>query len=115
MIIDGLDNCNAFEIVARAGRRITPGKASGKFALVHAIAVASFGNSHSRIRKTSSHYGFFWNKISLKWKGDTRKYSLWIKTNSHYGVNEKIFYRITKLWDDNLFTEENYYYKNPVS
>lgn len=103
-ILEGLDYCNAFEIVARTGKRGT-----GKFAFLHAIAVATFGHSRSRIRKTSAHYGFFWNKINLRWRGTTHNYKLQIKTNSNYGHNTKIFYKITQLWDDELFMPAEYY------
>ncbi|HMC98538.1 MAG TPA: hypothetical protein VKH37_00245, partial [Ferruginibacter sp.] len=55
-IIEGLSNCKAFEVVARAGKVNT-----GKFALLHATALATFGPKKSRIRKSSAHYGWFWN------------------------------------------------------
>ena len=109
-IIGGLNNCNAFEIIARTGMK---GDATGKYALLHAIAVSCFGRSGGRIRKTSSYYGSFWrfwNRITLKWQGTAPDYSLWIKTCSFYGKEEQIFFRITKLWDDVLFTERGYYY-----
>lgn len=119
MIIGGLDNCHAYEIVARCGK-VNKGEKTGKYALLHAIAVASFGMG--KIRKTTGFFnkswwfGSFWNKINLKWMGTTHNYSLWIKTNSYYDKDEngkvqQIFYRITKLWDDDFFTEEGYYYK----
>jgi len=119
MIIGGLDNCHAYEIVARCGK-VNKEEKTGKFALLHAIAVASFGMG--KIRKTTGYFnkawwfGSFWNKINLKWKGTTHNYSLWIKTNSYYdkdedGKDQQIFYRITKLWDDDFFTDEGYYYK----
>ncbi len=109
-IVGGLNNCNAFEIIARTGME---GEATGKYALLHAIALSCFGRSGGRIRKTSSYYGSFWrfwNRITLKWQGTAPDYSLWIKTCSFYGKKEKIFFRITKLWDDVLFTEPGYYY-----
>ena len=115
MIICGLDNCNAFEIIARCGR-IDRYKKNGKFAMLHAIALSSFGMG--KINKTSSYFSptwsflNFWNKIDLKWKGTTHNYSLWIRTNSYYGKDEQIFYRITKLWDDKYFTGKGYYYEN---
>ncbi|HVZ26697.1 MAG TPA: hypothetical protein VG842_11605 [Sediminibacterium sp.] len=97
-VLEGLNNCTAFEVMARTGK---PG--SGKFAIMHAYALSAFGNSKSRIRKTSAHYGFFWNKLNLRFRGSTHNYSLQIKTNSHYGEGVKIQYRIASLWDDNLF------------
>lgn len=115
MIIGGLDNCNAFEIIARCGK-VDRYKKNGKFAILHAIALSSFGMG--KINKTSSYFSptwsflNFWNKIDLKWKGTTHEYSLWIRTNSYYGKDEQIFYRITKLWDDKFFTDKGYYYEN---
>lgn len=101
-IIHNLDNCNGFEVIARAGVLGT-----GKFAMLHAIALATFGRSKGCIRKTSSYYGFFWNKLNLRWKAnDTHDYSLQIRSNSHYGNGAKISYKITQLWDDKLFNEQ---------
>lgn len=103
-IIPKLDNCNGFEIIARVGIIGT-----GKFAMMHAVALATFGRSKGRIRKTSSHYGFFWNKLTLRWKAiDTHNYALQIKTRSNYGNNAVISYKITKLWDDEAFNEKTY-------
>lgn len=102
-ILEGLDNCNAFEVMARAGKKTT-----GKFALLHAIALATFGHSKSRIRKTSACYGFFWNKLNLRWRGKTHNYALQLRSNNNYGNNAKISYRITQLWDDELFQEDAY-------
>ena len=53
-ILEGLDNCSAFEVVARTGK-----KGTGKFAILHAFALSAFGNSRSRIRKTSAALWFF--------------------------------------------------------
>ena len=101
-IIPNLDHCNGFEIIARVGIVDT-----GKFAMLHAIALATFGRSKGCIRKTSSHYGFFWNKLNLRWKANgTHDYSLQIKTNSNYGNGAVISYKITQLWDDVVFGEK---------
>ncbi len=103
-IIEGLDNCNAFEVVARTGK-----KGTGKFAILHAIALSAFGGSRSRIRKTSAHYGFFWNRLRLRWTGKTHNYNLQIKTGNNYGNEVDIFYNITKLWDDELCLPAEYF------
>ena len=94
-IVKGLDNCQAFEVVARAGKR-----GSGKFAILHAIALSAYGRSRSKIRKTSAHYGFFWNKLSLRWTGSTHNYNLELRTNNNFGENIRIYYAVTRLWDD---------------
>ena len=107
-IITGLDNCQAFEVVARTGKRTT-----GKFAILHAIALKAYGNSRGRIRKTCAYYGFFWNRLSLKWKGNTHDYSLMLRSNNNYGEGIKIYYSITRLWDDERAgIPESYYYKS---
>jgi hypothetical protein len=109
-IVEGLDNCQAFEIVARTGKI-----KSGKFAIIHAYALSAFGNSRSKIKITSAHYGSFWgwSKIKLRWKSyGTHNYALEIKTNSNYGEGIDIFYKITRLWDDRTFlpAHKDYYY-----
>ena len=97
-ILTELDGCVAFEIVAQVGKQKT-----GKYALMHAHALSTFGKSHSRIRKTQAHYGWWWNKIALRWKGSTYNYSLQMKTRSNYG-NEEVKYYITKLWDNDILS-----------
>jgi hypothetical protein len=93
-LIKDLSGCEAFEIMAYAG---VEGK--GKYALLHAIAISTFGNSRSKISKTCAHYGFWWNKITLRWTGETKNFSLQIKTKSHFGEGVKIHFKISKLWD----------------
>jgi hypothetical protein len=105
-IVSDLDNCQAFEVMARTGI-----KGSGKFAIMHAIAVSAFGGSHGwRIRRTRAHYGFFWNRLQLRWKGSNHKYELQLRTNSNYGPGVDIHYKITRLWDDEAFMPLSYYY-----
>ncbi|OKS86512.1 hypothetical protein [Mucilaginibacter polytrichastri] len=104
-IIDNLDNCQAFEIVARTGKM-----GSGKFAVIHATAVSAYGPKGSKIRKNSSCRGFFWNKINLRWKGTTHNYRLEMRTNSHYADDVDIYYTVTKLWDDTIFLNKEEIY-----
>lgn len=105
-IISSLNNCHAFEIVARTGKRT-----SGRFSILHAIALATFGHSKHKIRKTTAYYGFWWNKIHIRWKSNgTYNYELQISTNRNYGDDTQIYYRVTNLWEDSLFLPEEYYY-----
>jgi len=106
-IIEGLDNCHAYEIVARAGK-----KGSGKFSIMHAIAISAYGRSGGKIRKTSSCFGFFWNKLNLRWKGTTHNYSLQMRTNINYGRDVNAHFTVTKLWDDELFSTDGEFYKS---
>jgi hypothetical protein len=105
-IAEDLNNCQAFEIIARTGK-----KRSGKFAILHAIALRAFGGSKGRIRKTHSYFGFFWNKLNVRWRGTTHNYWLELRSNRNYGSGVNIFYNVGKLWDDELFLTEEEYYK----
>ncbi|WP_158800352.1 adhesin [Pedobacter sp. L105] len=105
-IVDHLDNCQAFEVVARTGK-----KGFGKFAILHAYALSAFGKSNSRIRRTCAYYGFFWNKIGIRWKSiNTHDYALQVRTNCNYGRDISIHYKVTRLWDDEKFLNDNHYY-----
>jgi hypothetical protein len=105
-IITQLNNCQAFEIVARAGV-----KHSGRFAMMHAIAVSAFGGrARNKIKKVCAHYGFFWNKLNAKWSGQLHDYSLLLRSNSNYGSGVYIHYHVTRLWDDVTFLPDDYYY-----
>lgn len=104
-IIDNLDNCHAFEVMARSGK-----KGSGKFSIMHATAVSSHGPSGGRIKKVRSCFGFFWNKLNLRWHGTTHSYRLQIRTNINYGRDARIYYNVAQLWDDEMFLDSNEIY-----
>jgi len=110
-VIEELNNCQAFEVIARTGK-----KGSGKFAILHAYALSAFGNSSSKIRKVSAHFGSFWNgafwnKIGIRWESkNTHNYALQLRTNRNYGHGVSVFYKVTKLWDDEKFLPPEYYY-----
>jgi hypothetical protein len=105
-IVEGLDNCQAFEVMARTGKKRT-----GKFSIMHAIALSAFGKSSSSIKKTRAYFGFFWNKLNLRWGGTTHNYWLELRSNRNYGGGINISYNVTKLWDDELFLPKEEYYK----
>lgn len=104
-ILQELDNCHAYEVVARTGL-----KHAGRHAMMHAYAVSTFGSSRNKIRQTCAYYGFCWNKIKLRWKGRTHNYELQMRTNSNYGMGVDIHYRLTRLWADELFMPDSYHY-----
>lgn len=106
-ILEKLNNCSGFEVIARTGK-----KNKGKFAMMHAIALSAYGRKGGKIKKTRTHYGFFWNKLNLRWVGGTTNYQLQIRTNSNYGPGVKIYYRITKLWEDHAFLGAEEYHHN---
>jgi len=86
----------AFEVVAVCGKIKT-----GKHAVIVAMATHCFG-SKARIRKVSSHYGSFMNRLKLRWvtEGDAAK--LQVRTISMFGPGIDIHCNITQLWDDRL-------------
>ncbi len=106
-VINGLKNGQAFEVVARVGK-----KGTGKFAIMHATALSVFGPKGGKIRHTNAYFGWFWNRIRLRWHGDSKNYGLEIKVSSNYGDGVEIYYTVTRLWDDRLFLSDEYYYSD---
>lgn len=96
-IITDLNGCCAFEIMAQVGKEKT-----GKYALLHAHALSTFGKSRSKIKTTQAHYGWWWNKLALRWVGTTYNYSLQLRTRSNYGAGQEVKFYITKLWDNEI-------------
>lgn len=90
-IINGLNNYNAFEIIAVAGRK-------GAHSITHAIAVSSYGSSKNTVRKTQGYYGRCRNKIDLRWTGSYFDYNLEIRTKRDLGEGVFIDYNVTKLF-----------------
>lgn len=95
-ILDNLNYSNMFEIVARTGILKT-----GKHAMVHAIALSNYGNSHARIKHTHARFSW-WRplKIQLRWLGDTYDYKLQIRCSKNLGKDAVIKYYVTELWSD---------------
>ncbi len=110
-ILDELNHCTAFEIMARTGVYHT-----GIHVVMHAIALSSYGNSFARIRKTNAMYSF-WKpiRIRLRWVGTTYDYKLQMKTTRNLGVNTVIKYHITQLWDDEIMGDESHYTNSKTS
>ncbi len=96
-VIDNLNGCHAFEIMAGVGKPKT-----GKYALLHATVLSTFGDSHQEIKELQAHYGAGTNKIQLRWQGTTFDYALEMRTKTNYGDNVHIQYFITQLWFDEL-------------
>ena len=101
-IIAELDEINAFEITAQ----ISGKKGSGRYAIAHAIALATFGGYLSKwsIRKTAANYGGFLNQLQFRWTGSVNNYALQVRTRRHYGLNDQnaepyqIKFNVTLLW-----------------
>lgn len=95
VIVSNLSECNIFEIVAKSSK-----KGHGLHSMIHAIAISTYGKSNNTIKINSAYYGSLFNKIDLRWDGDTFNYNLQIRTKADYGDNTYIKYHITKLWED---------------
>lgn len=105
-VTEPLNGCHAFEIMAGVGKKKT-----GKYALIHAIAINTFNpqgmlfnffNRKKRIRCTQAYYYSRADKLKLRWcKGASgRQYTLQLRTNSDYGKGILIQYNLTRLWFD---------------
>ncbi|WP_452223630.1 hypothetical protein [Lacinutrix chionoecetis] len=93
-LLDNLEGCNMFEVVAMAHSE----RGEGKYASIHAIASNAYAGKKGRIHCNRNFYGWkFWNRISLRWVGNEFNYKLQIKTHSNYGSNGKIEFNIMKL------------------
>ena len=93
-ITEELDGCQAFEIMAGVGK-----KGSGKYALLHATALNTF-NAKGKITYNQAHYGSRCNRIKLRWKKKSNRYTLQLKTRCCYGEGIFVRYYLTRLWFD---------------
>lgn len=123
-----LTGSNAFEIMAYAEGE----QGDGKYALMHAIAISTYGNSRPKITKTSACYGKTWDKLDIRWVSkpsqitaaddekerkvfdlakwwktfrepkDPFRYNLQLRTKSNYGKGKKIKYKVSVLWNDSF-------------
>ncbi|MCO7226554.1 hypothetical protein [Pleionea sp. CnH1-48] len=105
-ISDGLNGCQAFEVIAGAGN-----KGTGKYALMHAIAMNTFNpkgwlfnflGHKNKVKYHHAYYYSFAHRLKLRWRKDKQsdQYYLQIRSNCDYGEGIRIRYSITKLWFD---------------
>lgn len=94
-IVTGVNGCHMLEVIAGTGKKKT-----GNYALMHAIAISTYGKSKNKIRKTCARYGIWANRIQLKWTGNVYDFNLEIRTRANYGENIAICYNIQNLWQD---------------
>ncbi len=94
-VLSELNGCHILEVVAGIGKKKT-----GKYGLLHAYAMSTFGKSKNKINIHQAHYGVRCNKIQLKWTGSTYNYSLEMRTRCSYEGEYYIRYYISSLWFD---------------
>ncbi|HEY6896884.1 MAG TPA: hypothetical protein VI279_06450 [Rhodocyclaceae bacterium] len=98
-IIEGLDGCQAFEIMAGVGRKNT-----GRYALLHAFALNTFNSPKSTVDSRQARFSSRCDQIDLRWTGDTHNYALEMRTRCSYeqGGDTPVYvrYYISQLWFD---------------
>ncbi len=103
-VSEELDGVQAFEVMAGVGL-----KHSGRYALVHAVALNTFNpsgfwfnifNRKKRIKCHQAYYRSIGDKLRLRWHGDDRRYFLQLRSNSDYGHDVRIQFYLSKLWFD---------------
>jgi hypothetical protein len=94
-ILTGLNGCHILEVVAGIGKKKT-----GKYGMIHAIAMSTFGKSENSINISKAYYGVRCNQIQLRWTGTTYNYNLEMRSRCDYGGDFYITYAISKLWFD---------------
>ena len=94
-IIENLNGCYGFEIVAGVGKKKT-----GKYALIHAYVLTTYGKSKHKIDIRQAYYGSRRNKIDLRFQGTTYDFSLEIRTKSDFDGDYFIHYHVSKIWND---------------
>jgi len=98
-IIQGLDGCQAFEIMAGVGKKNT-----GRYALLHAFALSVFKSPKGNITCHQARYSSKCDQIELRWAGETHSYSLEMRTRCNFEqtAGEEIYvrYHVTQLWFD---------------
>jgi|JI8StandDraft_2_1071088.scaffolds.fasta_scaffold07407_8 hypothetical protein len=99
-VISNLNGCYAFDVMAGVGKKKT-----GKYALIQAFAMSTFGKSNNKIRVNQAYYGTYCNKIELRWRGETYNYQLEMRTRCSYGGEYYVKYNITNLWLDQFMDD----------
>lgn len=111
-ILEGLKDCNVFEIVAQAKGN----SGDGNYTMAHAILMNANQGKSGKIKITNASFNWFdfRDKILFRWRGNSSNYSLQIRTGKHYflAADKKEFnyieFHICRLWDDSLVFENIY-------
>jgi len=109
-IVKGINGCHMLEINAGVGKKKT-----GKYALINAIAICTYGKSKNKIKKTQAHYGIRSNRIEIKWTGSIYDFNLEMRTRTNYGDEIHICYNILNLWEDTFMDKCFFPKKEEVS
>ena len=106
-IIGDLEGITAFEIIAQAGGRL----GRGKYAITHATAISTYGKGTIKQQKASysTAFGWLFQKIKFRWRGNEAGYRLEVCTAGNYGFLDEeekqpamIRFYVSKLWDSSM-------------
>lgn len=89
-VLTDLNEYQAFEVMATTGTK-------GAHAILHAIAVCTYGKSRGGITATNGYFGRSRNRLELRWTGTYFSFHLQIRSRRHYGEGVLIRYNISKL------------------
>mgnify|MGYP006272440431 FL=1 len=101
-VLTNLKGCRMFEIVAGVGE-----KGTGKYALLHAIAMNCHNGKQKKIKKVHATFFWPWDKLGMGWTGITNNYYLEFETRREYGSDVYIKVSISELWHDPLFISKD--------
>ncbi|MCU0429385.1 MAG: adhesin [Cytophagaceae bacterium] len=101
-ILKELNGCHALEIVAGIGKKKT-----GRYAMLHAFAMSTYGKSKNKIDTRQAYYGVRSNRIELRWTGTTYNFNLEMRTRGNYEGDYFVQYFISDLWFDQ-FMDNSY-------
>ena len=102
-----LEGCQAFEVIAGAGR-----VGGGRFALIHAVALNAYNprpgwldlfGLRRRIRAQGMWFGRRCDQLELRWSGSSGRqasYRLQVRSRCDYGADVPIRVGVTRLWFD---------------
>ncbi|MEY2632711.1 MAG: hypothetical protein RIR00_1365 [Pseudomonadota bacterium] len=94
-LTEALEGCFALELTAGVGD-----KEKGRYALLHAIALNTWGKGV--INVTQTHYGDRCDRLELRWSGSMRAQVLQIRTRCPYPPHSRIQFHLGNLWFDPL-------------
>jgi len=102
IFVDHLNESHAYEVTAYVEGK----KGEGKYALLHATAVSTYGNSKPKITKTGARFGKRANALGIRWESRPTRLKLG-KRNNQERSNESIWSKFISFWESKNTFEYN--------
>ncbi|HNR20859.1 MAG TPA: hypothetical protein PKL45_12810 [Bacteroidia bacterium] len=67
--------------------------------MIHSIVLKAY-TGKGRIHSKCDYYGWFWNRLKLRWIGIPNNYQLQIRTSSNFGPDARIVALVNRLIED---------------